>query len=146
MVAIVRLNPLMSLLLGERSAPFDGASLPLVYAGAPGILLRAERRRWRPGRGRAHRDAWTGGRAVVAFPVALGAKRGRPEAPVIAVHGDGRFLMNAQEIETAVRHNIGVVTIVMNNNCWGPEKAALIEIPIDPDEFPTPAAAVRRPD
>jgi len=81
-----------------------------------------------------------------AFPVALGAKRGRPEAPVIAVHGDGGFLMNAQEIETAVRHNIGVVTIVMNNNCWGPEKAALIEIPIDPDEFPTPAAAVRRPD
>jgi len=78
--------------------------------------------------------------------VALGAKLGRPEAPVIAVHGDGGFLMNAQEIETAVRHNNGVVTIVMNNNCWGSEKAAIIEIPIDPDEFPTPAAAVRRPD
>jgi len=42
---------------------------------------------------------------------------------VIAVHGDGGFLMNCQEIETAVRHNIGVVTIVMNNNCWGSEKA-----------------------
>ena len=134
-----------------------------------------------------------------AFPVALGAKLGRPDAPVIAVHGDGGFLMNAQEIETAVRHGIGVVTIVMNNNCWGSEKAyqkhfyesrfigcdignprydqlarlfgaggyyvehpdqigdavktalgagapAIIEIPIDPDEFPTPAAAVRRPD
>ena len=64
MVAIVRLNPLMSLLLGERSAPFDGASLPLVYAGTPGILLRAERRRWRRWEG-AHIDAWTGGRAVV---------------------------------------------------------------------------------
>jgi acetolactate synthase-1/2/3 large subunit/sulfoacetaldehyde acetyltransferase len=58
-----------------------------------------------------------------AFPVALGAKLGRPDAPVIAVHGDGGFLMNAQEIETAVRHGIGVVTIVMNNNCWGSEKA-----------------------
>jgi hypothetical protein len=58
-----------------------------------------------------------------AFPVALGAKLGRPEAPVIAVHGDGGFLMNSQEIETAVRYNIGVVTIVMNNNCWGSEKA-----------------------
>ena len=134
-----------------------------------------------------------------AFPVALGAKLGRPETPVIAVHGDGGFLMNSQEIETAVRHGIGVVTIVMNNNCWGSEKAyqkhfyesrfigcdignprydqlarlfgaggyyvehpdqvgdavkaalgagapAIIEIPIDPDEFPTPAAAVRRPD
>ena len=134
-----------------------------------------------------------------AFPVALGAKLGRPEAPVVAIHGDGGYLMNAQELETAVRHGIGVVTIVMNNNCWGSEKAyqkhfyggryigcdignprydqfarlfgaagyyvehpdqvgdavkkalsesspAVIEIPIDPDEFPTPVAAVRRPD
>jgi acetolactate synthase-1/2/3 large subunit/sulfoacetaldehyde acetyltransferase len=58
-----------------------------------------------------------------AFPVALGAKLGRPEAPVLAIHGDGGFLMNAQEIETAVRHRINVVTLVMNNNCWGSEKA-----------------------
>lgn len=31
--------------------------------------------------------------------------------------------MNAQELETAVRHGINVVTVVMNNNCWGSEKA-----------------------
>src|SRR5881409_3973851 len=37
-----------------------------------------------------------------AFPVALGAKLGRPDVPVLAVHGDGGFLMNAQEIETAI--------------------------------------------
>ena len=131
-----------------------------------------------------------------AFPEALGAKLGRPEAPVLAVHGDGGFLMNAQELETAVRHGINVVTLVMNNNCWGSEKAyqrqffggryigcdvgnprydayarlfgaagfyvdhpdqvgdvvtaafasgkpAIIEVPIDPDELPTPVAAVR---
>ena len=110
---------------------------------------------------------------------------------MLAIHGDGGFLMNAQEIETAVRHGINVVTLVMNNNCWGSEKAyqkhfyggryigcdignprydeyarlfgaagyyvdhpdqvgdaikaalacgkpAIIEVPIDPDEFPTP--------
>lgn len=132
-----------------------------------------------------------------AFPVALGAKLGRPESPVLAIHGDGGFLMNAQELETAVRHHINVVTLVMNNNCWGSEKAyqkhfynqryvgadignprydkyadlfgakgyyvehadqigdalqaalqcgkpAVIEIPIDPDEFPAPATASRR--
>jgi thiamine pyrophosphate-dependent acetolactate synthase large subunit-like protein len=132
-----------------------------------------------------------------AFPAALGAKLGRPAAPVLAVHGDGGFLMNAQEIETAVRHRINVVTLVMNNNCWGSEKAyqrafygaryigcdignprydqfarlfgaegyyvdhpdqvgdalraalragkpAVIEIPIDPDELPTPVQAVRK--
>ncbi|RPH78548.1 MAG: thiamine pyrophosphate-binding protein, partial [Candidatus Rokuibacteriota bacterium] len=43
-----------------------------------------------------------------AFPEALGAKLGRPDAPVLAIHGDGGFLMNAQEIETAVRHGINV--------------------------------------
>src|SRR6202008_623051 len=48
-----------------------------------------------------------------AFPVALGAKLGRPEAPVLAIHGDGGFLMNAQELETAVRERINVVTLVM---------------------------------
>ncbi len=132
-----------------------------------------------------------------AFPTALGAKLGRPDAPVLAIHGDGGFLMNAQELETAVRHGIHVVTLVMNNNCWGSEKAfqkhyyegryigadignprydkfaelfgaqgyylehpdqigdsvkaalkcgkpAVIEIPIDPMEFPVPATAVRR--
>ena len=58
-----------------------------------------------------------------AFPVALGAKLGRPQAPVLAIHGDGGFLMNALELETAVRCRIPVTTLVMNNNCWGSEKA-----------------------
>ena len=58
-----------------------------------------------------------------AFPVALGAKLGRPQAPVVAIHGDGGFLFNVQELETAVREGIGAVTIVMNNNLWGSEAA-----------------------
>ena len=58
-----------------------------------------------------------------AFPAALGAKLGRPEAPALAIHGDGGFLMNAQELETAVRHGIPAVALVLNNNGWGSEKA-----------------------
>ena len=58
-----------------------------------------------------------------AFPEALGAKLGRPDAPALAIHGDGGFLFNVQELETAVREGIGVVTIVMNNNVWGSEMA-----------------------
>ncbi|MBI4311243.1 MAG: thiamine pyrophosphate-binding protein [Chloroflexi bacterium] len=68
-----------------------------------------------------------------AFPEALGAKLGRPEAPVIAIHGDGGFLYNSQELETAVREKIATVTIVMNNNEWGSEK--LIELRRDPNRL-----------
>ena len=134
-----------------------------------------------------------------AFPAALGAKLGCPAAPALAIHGDGGFLMNAQELETAVRHGIAAVVLVLNNNCWGSEKAyqrhfynaryvgtdlgnprydrfaelfgargyyverparigdvvrdalaagqpAVVEIPIDPEEFPVPATAARRRD
>ena len=58
-----------------------------------------------------------------SFPASLGVKLALPERPVISIGGDGGFLMNSQEIETAVRHGIPVVAIVMNNNCWGSEKA-----------------------
>ncbi|MBI2871888.1 MAG: thiamine pyrophosphate-binding protein [Chloroflexi bacterium] len=58
-----------------------------------------------------------------AFPIALGAKLGRPDSPVLSINGDGGFLFNVQELETAVRERIGAATIVFNNNEWGSEKA-----------------------
>ncbi|MDP6347273.1 MAG: thiamine pyrophosphate-binding protein [Dehalococcoidia bacterium] len=57
------------------------------------------------------------------LPMALGVKLARPECPVVCISGDGGFMMNSQEMETAVRHGIAVVNIVLNNNCWGAEKA-----------------------
>ncbi len=68
-----------------------------------------------------------------ALPEALGAKMGRPEAPVIAIHGDGGFLFNVQELETAVREKIAAVTVVMNNNEWGSEK--LMQLRTNPDQL-----------
>ena len=59
----------------------------------------------------------------MSFPMALGVKMARPERPVISINGDGGFLYNVQEMETAVRWNIPVVSIVMNNNSWASEKA-----------------------
>ena len=57
------------------------------------------------------------------FPSALGAKLARPDRPVVCLCGDGGFLMTGQDLETAVRERIPVITIVMSNNCWGSEKA-----------------------
>ena len=57
------------------------------------------------------------------FPLSLGVKMALPDRPVISIGGDGGFLMNSQELMTAVEWKIPVVSIVMNNNCWGSEKA-----------------------
>ena len=58
-----------------------------------------------------------------AYPASIGAKMAAPERPVVSLNGDGSFLMNACEIETAMRCRVPVVAIVLNNNCWGSEKA-----------------------
>ena len=56
------------------------------------------------------------------LPAAMGAKVGRPEKTVFCFTGDGAFGYVMNELETAARYNIGVITVVFNNNCWGFQK------------------------
>jgi acetolactate synthase-1/2/3 large subunit/sulfoacetaldehyde acetyltransferase len=58
-----------------------------------------------------------------SFACGLGVKVARPERPVISLMGDGGFGMTISELSTAVEYGINTVTIVMNNQCWGAEKA-----------------------
>jgi len=53
------------------------------------------------------------------FPTALGCKVANPDKPVVAIAGDGGFMFGVQELATAVQFNIGVVTLVFNNNAYG---------------------------
>ncbi len=53
------------------------------------------------------------------FPAALGAKVARPNADVVDIAGDGSFLMNSQELATAVDNNIPAVACILNNRCLG---------------------------
>lgn len=50
---------------------------------------------------------------------ALGAKMGMPDKVVVNIAGDGCFRMNMNEIATAVRHNIPVIQVVINNHVLG---------------------------
>ena len=63
----------------------------------------------------------SGGLGTMGFglPAALGAKLGRPDESVICIDGDGSFLMNVQELATAVRYRIGVVVVIVNNTYLG---------------------------
>jgi acetolactate synthase-1/2/3 large subunit len=54
-----------------------------------------------------------------AFATALGAKVGCPDKPVVALCGDGGFLFTANELATAVQHDIRTVTIVFNDGAYG---------------------------
>jgi acetolactate synthase-1/2/3 large subunit/sulfoacetaldehyde acetyltransferase len=59
----------------------------------------------------------------MGYGVGLGTKLGRPDRPAVSLQGDGGFLYTAQEINTAVRWQIPLVSIVLNNGCHGAEKA-----------------------
>ena len=56
--------------------------------------------------------AWT-------LPGAIGAKLARPEARVLVATGDGGFLMNSQEIETALRERIPMVVLIWVDDEYG---------------------------
>jgi acetolactate synthase-1/2/3 large subunit/sulfoacetaldehyde acetyltransferase len=59
----------------------------------------------------------------MSFAAGLGAKLAAPERPVISVMGDGGFGIGMTEFTTAVQHNIPTVAVVLDNGCWGAEKA-----------------------
>ena len=61
----------------------------------------------------------TSGAMGFGFPAAIAAKALHPERDVIALAGDGCFLMAAQELATAVQHGINVVTLVIDNGSYG---------------------------
>ncbi|MFH1372940.1 MAG: acetolactate synthase large subunit [bacterium] len=55
----------------------------------------------------------------IALPGGVAAKLACPDKQVVAVMGDGGFLMNSQEIETARRIGVGFTIIVFNDNEYG---------------------------
>ena len=53
------------------------------------------------------------------LPSAMAAKLVEPDRPVVAICGDGGFMMNSQEIETAVRLGLNITVIIFNDNKYG---------------------------
>jgi acetolactate synthase-1/2/3 large subunit len=62
-----------------------------------------------------------------ALPMALGAQLAAPEKRVICISGDGGFGYNIMELETAVRLNLPVVNIIVNNQCLGMERRGYVD-------------------
>jgi acetolactate synthase-1/2/3 large subunit len=53
------------------------------------------------------------------FATALGVQDARRDVPVVAISGDGGFLYTANELASAVRHKIPLVTVLMTDGAFG---------------------------
>ncbi len=55
----------------------------------------------------------------VGIPFGIGSKLARPDRVVVVICGDAAFAFNGMDMETAVRHGIAIIIIVVNNegNC-----------------------------
>jgi len=53
------------------------------------------------------------------LPSAMAAKELYPNKKVVSVNGDGGFMMNSQELETAVRMELDLVIIILNDSAYG---------------------------
>jgi len=61
----------------------------------------------------------TSGSMGYSVPAAVAAKIAQPKRTVVAVAGDGEFLMNGQELATAVQYGAPIVVLVVNNGMYG---------------------------
>ncbi len=60
------------------------------------------------------------GQLGTAVPYGIGAKLAKPDKQVVAIAGDGAFMINVQDLETAVRLKLkNLVYVVANNSSWG---------------------------
>jgi acetolactate synthase I/II/III large subunit len=60
-----------------------------------------------------------GGAMGYGLPAALAAQLAFPQRQVVAVSGDGDFLMTGQELATAMRHSLPVLIVLVNNDLYG---------------------------
>jgi acetolactate synthase-1/2/3 large subunit len=75
------------------------------------------------------------------LPSAIAAKLVYPERAVVAVTGDGGFMMNSQELETAIRLGINLVVIILTDEGYG-----MIQWKQDSLGFPSYGLSFANPD
>ena len=74
----------------------------------------------------------------LGFGTALGVAKGRPGIPTVLMIGDGGFLMTMSELETAIREDIPLIIVLMNDCAYGAELhfLAMRKLPVGKSMFP----------
>lgn len=61
----------------------------------------------------------TAGAMGYGIPAAVAAKLAAPERTVVSFNGDGCFMMNGQELATAMQYDLPIIMIIVNNGMYG---------------------------
>ena len=109
--APVRMDKIMTFLRGRL--PADS----VIATGAGNYTIWAQRN-YQFRRPKTQLAA-TNGSMGYGVPAGIAAKILRPRSTVVSFSGDGCFLMNGQELATAVQYRLNVIFLVVNNNCYG---------------------------
>jgi thiamine pyrophosphate-dependent acetolactate synthase large subunit-like protein len=74
----------------------------------------------------------------LGFGTALGVAKGRPGTPTVLIIGDGGFLMTMSELETAIREDLPLTIVLMNDCAYGAELhfLAMRKLPVGKSVFP----------
>jgi thiamine pyrophosphate-dependent acetolactate synthase large subunit-like protein len=74
----------------------------------------------------------------LGFGTALGVAKARPSTPTVLIIGDGGFLMTMSELETAIREDLPLIIVLMNDCAYGAELhfLAMRKLPVGKSVFP----------
>jgi acetolactate synthase-1/2/3 large subunit len=105
----------ISNVVGMMRSKLPRSTIVTVSAGLPQEIMSQQWVAYRP-----RTFISSGGFSTMGFalPAAIGARLAQPRAPVVAVEGDGSFMMNNVELSTAVQLQIPLVVVVLNNRGW----------------------------
>lgn len=120
----------------------------VLQASLPGLILVGDSTlptyyavwQYEPSGPRQYFHSATGGGTLgYAIPAALGAKLGRPEAPVVALIGDGSAQFTLTELAAGVEAGLSVTIIVWNNQGYSEIKQGMVASEIVPVGVDIPA-------
>ncbi len=113
--ALAPLEPQMSWLRALRTAIPDDGILVSEFTQV-GYVSRVGYPVYRP---RTYLGPGYQGALGYGFPTALGAKVANPQVPVVSIAGDGGFGYSLQELSTARKYGIALVTVVFTDDAFG---------------------------
>jgi len=100
----------LSFLPDDANLVIDGGDIAVFTFGLVSNFNRPPRRTFYP---------ISMGHLGVGIPYAISAQMANPDKLTVCITGDGSFMFNVQELDTAIRLSLPIIIVIANNSCWG---------------------------